>query len=607
MFAFVVGNNTPHRFFRPALLLVTLAALGLRLCRLDAESLWMDELVTAETYPLPLSQIILRAAVEGQPPLDNFIGAALSRVGLADSDWWVRLPAALCGAAGVLLLGLLVGSFAGSVAGVTAALLLAVCPIHLYMSQEARPYALMFVLALASVWTFQAARNCNTKKMWAVFSATVFLMLMGRWTDPHFIVAGIAAYAVVLRRRASQTLKADLGGEGTRFRRTMISLFTAYVLYTPFFVVVLLHNLRAIGAGSEHWSRRTLMLLSEGFAALFAGYSTRTVFNALPGATWLVALAGVCAAAGAWLLFKSARERRDGCGLFLCVFLTFPLFYSIVYGLFGNAVPKPQYLLVGAVVTFGCIAVAVEEIRRRLAVRSPAVGIAAFTVALCAFAVPMVRASLESLERIDKRDWRGVMGYLKDHAGPRDVFAVVATDSVPPGFRVAAYGKARYGLEEMKFLNIDLRTDLAAFKNPGWVRSDNRVWIVGYNDRMYLGRDQLPTPAVGPSGINVHKFNGLFVLELGPGERAVERLMDGLALLCDQTPKGSSFVAGAVLRGGYLLARGKDTEAERSFDSAIAQCSSAEEAAILMGNYITPLKKELAIRAGTGLATQVGP
>ena len=131
MYASADGNSTRRHLFLAALFFVTLAALSARLYRLDAESLWMDELVTAETYPLQLPQLILKAADEGQPPLDNLIGALLPRLGLAGSDWWVRFPAAVFGSASVFLFGWRAGRIAGAFAGIGAAVLLAVCPLHI--------------------------------------------------------------------------------------------------------------------------------------------------------------------------------------------------------------------------------------------------------------------------------------------------------------------------------------------------------------------------------------------------------------------------------------------------------------------------------------------
>jgi len=573
-----------------AIALVAIAALGIRLVRLDAESPWMDELVTVETYYLPPMGVIRAAAIEGQPPLDNFIGAALVRIGLADSDWWVRFPAAVFGAGAVLSLGLLVASFAGTGAGLVAALLLAVCPIHVYMSQEVRPYALMFFLALASVLAFQRARKHDTRASWVLFAAIIFLMLMTRWTDPFFVVFGLAVYALGVRLRAMSLDDQTLGrNEASRFRRTALALFAAFLLYSPFFVIVFQHSRRAIGSTSEGWLWRVCAQLHQGFAALFAGYSTRTVFNALPGATWLIILGGVCTLTGACLLFARARRRGDGGGLFLSVFLTFPFVYAMVYARLGNAVPKPQYLLLTAVATLGCTAVAVDGIRRRIAKHNRAVAAAVFAAIICLFVVPMTRVSMDSLRRIDKRDWRGVMSYLKTHARSGDVAATAASDTVPPTFAPIAYGKARYGAEFLKFVPITLTTMPDAFAARGWSDRENTVWLLVYTDRMYLGHDQVPPPTSVSSNMRVHAFNGLFLVEVRGNRPAMDRLMDGLEALYEDLPNGSSLIAPAVLRMRWSMSHSDTSGARTAIDDALRQCRSDAEANRLTSEYFASL------------------
>jgi len=306
------------------------------------------------------------------------------------------------------------------------------------------------------------------------------------------------------------------------------------------------------------------------------------------------------------VLVARARRRRDAdIALWMATMLPFPFVYALVYANLGNALPKPQYLLLGAVAVFGCLSLAVDKLRR-LTLRFGRVASAlAFVGVLGFFALPMARASIRSLQSVDKRDWRGVMGHLKEHSGLDDAFAVLATNTVPPAFHVGVFGRARYGRQGMKFLNIDLRTSMDGLERPQWARSDNTVWIVGYNDRMYLGYDQLPTPSSATNNMRVHSFNGLFLMELLPGESAVHRLMDGLASLYEQVPDGRAFVAPAIFRGRYLLAQGSAQEAAVSFHAAVKQCRSTEEAGVLMRDYIAPLEQRIAQEAATPLLDEL--
>jgi|CXWL01.1.fsa_nt_gi hypothetical protein len=576
--------NTIYRdsWKTPALLVgITVVALAFRLYRLDAESLWMDEIVTVESSYGDPAGIVIAAAMEGQPPLDNFVGAMVHRLGLGQSDWWVRLPTAIFGAGAILLLGLWVRRLAGDAAGLTAALLLAVCPMHISMSQEVRPYALMFFLVLACGLCYVRAREKNRLADWVIFSAVTLAMLMTRWTDPHVVVMGIGLHALFERMRARQEGIENRQEATTIFRRAAMSTVAACVCYAPFFWIVLHYQSVAIRSPSNDWLARFGSLLYEAFAALFAGYSTRTVFVALPGSRWLVLTGALLTLIG--LLVALLRCKRAD-SAFWWIFLPFPLVYAFVYAMLGNAVPKPQYLLVMAVLVFACIALALDTARACL--KRPVLQCAFLAVMLPLLAVPMARASWNSLERIDKRDWRGAMGFLKQHAGPGDVAVCLGSDTVVPAFRPKAYGKDRYGPEQLKFIPISTDTLLGAFADAGWTSSINTVWMLVYTDRMYLGYDQAPpTSRVGnasPTTLAVHAFNGLFLVEVHGDQPAIDRLMDGIAALYKDLPDGRSLIAPAVLRSRWLMSRGDTLAAKAALDVALRQCRSQNEALILM-------------------------
>jgi len=318
-------------YFAVILTAITLLTLGLRLYRLDSESLYMDEIVTVETFHRDPVGIVLGAAIVGQPPLDNFVGAFVYRLGLGQSDWWVRFPAAVFGTGAVLLLGVWVRRLAGDVAGVTAALLLAVCPLHVYMSQEVRPYSLMFFLALACGLSYVRARERSTAVNWTLFSFVTFAMLMTRWTDPHFIILGIGLHALASRLRTTGADCELREAQASVFRRAALATVAAYACYAPFFCIVLhYHHSTSIRSPSNDWTVRFASLLYEGYAALLAGYSTRTVFHALPGSHWLLIAGGLLALLGlvAALLRRDAAPRDVK--VFWWIFVPFPLVYAFV-------------------------------------------------------------------------------------------------------------------------------------------------------------------------------------------------------------------------------------------------------------------------------------
>ena len=143
-----------------ALAVVFLIGLALRLWGLGQESLWADEFYTLLTASQPSFGAVMDRVVriEPHPPLYFLIMHAwLALAGT--SDVALRLPSALAGALTVpllfLLMRLLFPSRPGA-AGVGAGLL-ALSPMHIWYSQEARAYALVLLIQVGAMALLVAA------------------------------------------------------------------------------------------------------------------------------------------------------------------------------------------------------------------------------------------------------------------------------------------------------------------------------------------------------------------------------------------------------------------------------------------------------------------
>jgi hypothetical protein len=299
-------------------------------------------------------------------------------------------------------------------------------------------------------------------------------------------------------------------------------------------------------------------------------------------------------------IVRAARSQDRKLSLFIFTLLPFPLLYAFVYAKIGNAVPKPQYLLPAAALVFGVIALAADAVRRRTLRINRTVSWVAFASVLIAVGVPMAAASIDSVTQRSKRDWRGVMTHLRNHSDPEDAFAVIASDTVPASYYPDACGRARYGLGPAKFLRVSLRTKLDELSTAPWTRSDNTVWIIAYTDRMYLGTDQLAAPPSTRPGVTVHEFDGLLLTEMRGNQTtrvstptsgrlpASDRLMDGFSLLVDNANRNGALIAAPILRGKWLLARGRENQARDSFDAALDQCRNQTDRTTLRREHIPP-------------------
>jgi len=123
------------------LTLVTAAGAGLRLYKLGDKSLWVDEAISfalASTGNEP---------VEHPPLYFRLLGLTLDLVG-SEEEWALRLLSALCGILAIPLIFFLGREAGDRWTGLVAALVLAFSPYHVQISQEARKYALLCLLAL---------------------------------------------------------------------------------------------------------------------------------------------------------------------------------------------------------------------------------------------------------------------------------------------------------------------------------------------------------------------------------------------------------------------------------------------------------------------------
>lgn len=127
-------------------------ALGLRLPDYS-ESIWLDELYTSNIFcgdPV----ILLKTLYSDIHPPFYFIFIHFWNQIFGDTEVWIRLPSLLCGLGTIVLVWRLGQLFVGRSAGLVAAGLLATSPVHIWYSQEARPYSATLFFTLATILSY---------------------------------------------------------------------------------------------------------------------------------------------------------------------------------------------------------------------------------------------------------------------------------------------------------------------------------------------------------------------------------------------------------------------------------------------------------------------
>ncbi len=138
-----------------ALAVILLLGSALRLVQLGAEPLWLDEAFSWRWAHLPLGDLWGAAArTETNPPL-WFTLERWVMLALGDGEATLRLPAAVLGVVAVPLAFLAGRTFAGVGAGLAAAFLIAIDPLLVAYSREARGYTLLVCGTFLALWGAQ--------------------------------------------------------------------------------------------------------------------------------------------------------------------------------------------------------------------------------------------------------------------------------------------------------------------------------------------------------------------------------------------------------------------------------------------------------------------
>jgi uncharacterized membrane protein len=289
---------TPGRL---ALGIVLLAA-ALRLYRLGARSLWLDEIITI--YPVRFATLDELSA-HLQPWWDNMpLPSVLPWLlrGLGGSEWAVRLPFAV---AGTLAVGGLYGlgrDLGGPRIGLSAALLGALAPFLIWYSQEARPYAFLLLFTVYGMWAAYRATTTGQLAAWAALPVCLVLNLYTGYlalpvvaATGAFVGLSLLADLVAFLRRPRPRSAADTRRLVRQYAAAVgvaLAIGVAYLLPWWAHLRFFLENneVATIGLAAPHTATAAEALgLLTSLAALSPGLVYQLLALAILGLGWVCA------------------------------------------------------------------------------------------------------------------------------------------------------------------------------------------------------------------------------------------------------------------------------------------------------------------------------
>ena len=225
------------------ILLAILVSLGCGLRVWQArESLWVDELHTAWCAGGSLAEAAPRAAIGNQSPLFFWLEWLLVQIG-GPSELALRLPGLIAGTLLPAALYALAWRWTRSnLAALVAAALVVVDPRSIFYATEARPYALVELLAVLHVAVFLELLMRPSLPVRMAFVLGAALLFHLHYTS-ILLVAAEVGFWLVARAVDAQSVR-------YRLAWALIDLFYLAVLAAP-----AVWNVTAIASRRENWAR----------------------------------------------------------------------------------------------------------------------------------------------------------------------------------------------------------------------------------------------------------------------------------------------------------------------------------------------------------------
>jgi mannosyltransferase len=420
-----------QRKIRPAdyavLALILLVAAVLRVLKLDSP-LWYDEILTlVDTLRLPFEELLT-----GFTSLNNHLFYSIqakATIGLfGESNWSLRLPAAVFGVASIAAMWRLAFMVSGPIQAHVTAVLIACSYHHVWFSQNARGYTgLMFWFIVSTLLLIRGVRE-PAMRTWVWYGLSVVAGMYTHLTAaPFFVAHAVIVGALLLRPQWNRRVgQAGAVAAPLTWRMPVTGFVLAAVLtlmvYAPSIPDVLSDVADIPGSSSVDvmteyqsplWAAREIIrtVIAPGPLALIVGFS-------------VVALVGIG-------MFRT-HQREPILGMILLLHV--PLMLIILLSLSMRIWPRFFFPDMGFILffmaqgVFMCCQV-IHSIARKMKI--PTLNARGLFV-LSAIAMLIISSILLARNyRFPKQDFEGVLTFVEASRAETDEVTMLGLASVP--------------------------------------------------------------------------------------------------------------------------------------------------------------------------------
>ncbi len=305
--------NADRRRLLTALGLVLVLAAGLRVFHLSERVLWFDEALSTLIARADVGGAITAADSESLPPLFNLVLHFWTR--MAPGEIGARWLSILLGVAAVAAVFAIGNALAGRTTGLLAALFLALCPLHVWYSQEIRMYALQTLLVCLSFLFMFLAWERHRPMWWVLYVVATTLSLYAQYTSFLALAAQNLHFLLTQRKRSGN------------WRAWLLSQACIALLFASWLPFLIAHVMERTGG---FWIRPLTWVMPVRFFALLSGSNLTDT-----GARWpAIGISLLLLAVSLTVLFRDKETRPRALMLTLWFFV--PLMLLVLVSLRQN-------------------------------------------------------------------------------------------------------------------------------------------------------------------------------------------------------------------------------------------------------------------------------
>lgn len=567
-----------------ALVAILLLAAVARLWGLDREGFWGDEYAQVELYRLPLHYTCWYALTQHWfGPPDFVVGWFAYQ--LSPTVWACRLPAALWGVSAVAIFFFLVKRLASWQEGIIAASLLAICPMHVVLSQDARPYSICLTLILLTFLLFLRAYERPSTKRLILFGLVAYAAALTRVFTPTIIlfVLGLTVCGTLWFRRigtASKTSGVDTANrsEHDPLKRLCMTLLIVGLAILP--VVLFLYSLVGPKSSAVTGSVPNGYGVPEAFSQKLMSFAA-IAYDALNESygPWVLLLAGFGVVV-VWRNWRNiAPEHRCVLAAMLLSGPAVLTGYTSVSGVL-QLYDRYNFYLMPIVAVFASLAVC-AMLRWWSAASQKAMICLPFAVLVLAsvFTHPG-RATFREMQSYRRVDWRGCARRLEGKIQPDDV-VMVLTEQPFGRVQNRFFGKYEWEVDQRPLGEAiwTLAVSDAHFDRLSKQRGRVHTVICYEVQPQSMTRFVRRGLAKAPDGFELTKFRGLDLLTPTTRKDSVE---DGVLSACRmllELPRddSSTNIVPLTMIARMQLHRGDGMAAAGAFAQARALVPSTQQ------------------------------